>query len=152
MASKMITIAFLQGGIIPASVLNQAKDRHCDALDPVSVPEFYGKSLIQDRIAVPAEMPAAVTEKASRSAPRGAKHKDAQAPADPETLLRSSVLPALVEIAPGKTVQLGEIVAKAHENSGLSIEEWNALLDADRDARLAAVVDALKAAEAQQQA
>lgn len=160
MASKKMTIAFLQGGIIPAAILSLAKDRHCDALEPIEVPEFYGKSLIQDRIAIPADLPATVIEKpkassSSRSTgrPKGqAAHQlDDQADASADTLIGTNILPALIEIAPGKKIQLGEVVTKAHAKSGLSLEDWNALPEADRDAPLTAMVDELKAEASQQQ-
>lgn len=160
MASKKITIAFLQGGIIPAAILSLAKDRHCDALEPIEVPEFYGKSLIQDRIAIPAEPPAAVIEKPKTSPsgrstgrPKGqaAQQPDDQPDASADTLIGTNILPALIEIAPGKEVQLGEVVAKAHAKSNLSLEDWNALPEADRDALLTAMVDELKAEASQQQ-
>lgn len=61
-----------------------------------------------------------------------------------ETLLGSSVLPAMVDIAPGKSVQLGNVVARAHKASGLSVDEWNALTAEDREARLAETVEAWK--------
>lgn len=65
-----------------------------------------------------------------------------------ETLLGSSVLPSLVDIGLDAPVQLGEIVSAAHAESGLSIEAWNALPDADREQRLADAVEAMKAAVA----
>lgn len=61
-----------------------------------------------------------------------------------ETLLGSSVLPAMVEIGPGKTVQLGKVVVRAHKESGLDVDAWNGLPEADREARLAAIVEAMK--------
>ncbi len=65
-----------------------------------------------------------------------------------ETLLGSSVLPSLVDIGLDAPVQLGEIVSAAHAESGLSIEAWNALPDADREQRLADAVEAMRAAVA----
>lgn len=65
-----------------------------------------------------------------------------------ETLLGSSVLPANVEIGEKKSVQLGEIVAAAHKASGLTLADWNALPEADREAKLAETVEALKTEEA----
>lgn len=62
-----------------------------------------------------------------------------------ETLLGSSVLPSMVEIGPGKSVQLGNVVARAHKASGLSVDDWNALVAEDREARLAETVEAWKA-------
>ncbi|MGF6420044.1 hypothetical protein ABH900_003561 [Stenotrophomonas sp. AN71] len=70
-----------------------------------------------------------------------------------ETLLGSNVLPANIELAEGVSVQLGEVVRRAHEATGLSVAEWNALEDGDREAELAAVVRELQsAAEAEAEA
>ena len=160
MASKKITIAFLQGGIIPAAILSLEKDRHCNALEPVEVPEFYGKSLIQDRIAIPAEMTTDTSEKTKVSSTNRLSVKlknkvSPQANTEPDqsadTLIGTNILPALIEIAPGKEIQLGEVVTKAHAKSNLSLEDWNALPEADRDALLTAMVDELKAEASQQQ-
>lgn len=63
-----------------------------------------------------------------------------------ESLLGSNVLPATIELAEGVSVQLGEVVRRTHEASGLSVADWNALEDADREARLAATVLELQAA------
>jgi hypothetical protein len=60
-------------------------------------------------------------------------------------LLGSDVLPAEVEIAPGKTVQLGDVVNRAFIDSGLpSRKAWNALPMQDIEARLAATVVAMR--------
>lgn len=56
-------------------------------------------------------------------------------PKPPETLLGSNRLPAVIEIGPFK-VQLGIIVSSAHLASGLTLEEWNALDEEDREQRL----------------
>lgn len=70
-----------------------------------------------------------------------------------ETLLGSNVLPANIELADGVSVQLREVVRQAYEHSGLSIADWNALEDGDREAELAAVVRELQsAAEAEAEA
>lgn len=63
----------------------------------------------------------------------------ADAGATIETLLGSSVLPALIAIGDAE-VQLGEIVAAAHTKSGLSVEDWNALEDAARELLLEAEI------------
>lgn len=63
-----------------------------------------------------------------------------------QTLLGSSVLASLVDIGLEAPVQLGEIVMAAHAESGLTVEAWNALPDADREERLAQAVEAMKAA------
>ncbi|MBH1873560.1 hypothetical protein I5W30_04835 [Stenotrophomonas maltophilia] len=70
-----------------------------------------------------------------------------------ETLLGSNVLPANIELAEGVSVQLGEVMRQAFEHSGLSIADWNALDDGDREAELAAMVRELQsAAEAEAEA
>ncbi|MCO7469508.1 hypothetical protein NJG16_05495 [Stenotrophomonas maltophilia] len=68
-----------------------------------------------------------------------------KAPAE-DILVGSNVLPANIELAEGVTVQLGELVRLTHEASGLSVADWNALVDGDREARLAATVLELQAA------
>lgn len=62
-------------------------------------------------------------------------------------LYGSSILPALIEID-GKEVQLGTVVAAAHEASGMTAEDWNAMPEADREKLLADQVEAMKAAAA----
>ncbi|MCT7668190.1 hypothetical protein, partial [Shinella kummerowiae] len=64
-----------------------------------------------------------------------------------ETLNGSNTLPALIEIAPDRSVQLGEVVLEAFHVSGLTAEAWNALLEAERDSLLNAAIEALKASE-----
>lgn len=61
-----------------------------------------------------------------------------------ESLFGSSVLPAVVKITPVLEVQLGEIVQRAHEASGLSVQAWNALADNKRDLMLNATIDAMR--------
>lgn len=53
------------------------------------------------------------------------------APKLPESLLGSSVHAATYEIG-GKTVLLGDVVAAAYKESGLTVEEWNAASEDDR--------------------
>jgi len=62
-----------------------------------------------------------------------------------ESLNGSNVLPANIELAEGVSVQLGEVVRRTHEASGLTVADWNALDDGDREARLAATVLELQA-------
>ncbi|WLR90995.1 hypothetical protein [Shinella zoogloeoides] len=57
-----------------------------------------------------------------------------------ETLLGSSVLASSYEID-GKTVTLGELVGVAHQLSGATAAEWNALPDADREDLIRAELD-----------
>lgn len=67
------------------------------------------------------------------------------APPPPASLVGSNVLPSNVDLAEGVTLPLADVVRKAHEASGLSIADWNALDDSDREARLAATVLELQA-------
>tara|TARA_A100001391_G_scaffold50885_1_gene30954 strand:- start:32559 stop:33308 length:750 start_codon:yes stop_codon:yes gene_type:complete len=61
-----------------------------------------------------------------------------------KTLLGSNLLPSEIEIAENMLVQLGDVVARAYKDSGLDLEAWNALADADREERLAQAVEAMK--------
>lgn len=73
--------------------------------------------------------------------------KEGKAAAKVLVLLGSGVLPAMVNIAEGKDVQLGDVVAEAHKASGLSVEEWNELPESERDEKLNAAIEAMRAAE-----
>lgn len=70
--------------------------------------------------------------------------KTAEKLKDNETLNGSNTLPAKIEFGPDKSVQLGEIVAKAHQASGLSVDAWNALPEAERDELLNKMIDQLR--------
>lgn len=61
MSKKNIWISFPQGGIIPKEIVGKTEDLHVEAHKAVSVPERYGRHLIDDRFAVEAE-PAPVTK------------------------------------------------------------------------------------------
>lgn len=63
-------------------------------------------------------------------------------PGHEETLLGSSIAPSEVEIH-GRTVQLGEIVARAHADSGLTVAEWNELDDENRENLIAGAAQAI---------
>ena len=72
-----------------------------------------------------------------------------QAPATPkdmkpaDTLLGSDVLDSTLEIN-GEEISLGEVVTLAFEASGMTLEEWNAQDDADREAKLQEVVEGME--------
>lgn len=61
-------------------------------------------------------------------------------PSQKESLYGSSIQPATWAVD-GKTVQLGTIVAQAHQESGLTSEQWNALPQDEREDKIQAVVD-----------
>jgi hypothetical protein len=62
-----------------------------------------------------------------------------------EVLTGTDQLPGHVELADGITVTLGDIVRRAHINSGLDAEAWNALSQEDRDVAILAARDVLVA-------
>ncbi|MCT7668181.1 hypothetical protein [Shinella kummerowiae] len=74
--------------------------------------------------------------------------KQSPALGENETLNGSNTLPALIEIAPGNSVQLGEVVLAAFHLSGMTVEAWNALPEADRDGLLNGAIEGLKTAAA----
>lgn len=76
-----------------------------------------------------------------------AKQTTPQKLAENETLNGSNTLPALIEITPTLSVQLGEVVLAAFQLSGLTAEAWNALPEAERDVVLNAAIETLKAGE-----
>lgn len=68
-----------------------------------------------------------------------------------DMLLGSSTLPSLVDVGLEEPVQLGVVVARSHQDSGLSVKEWNALSEEDIESHLAATVEAMKAENSQEQ-
>lgn len=58
----------------------------------------------------------------------------------------SSVQPAEVDVGGGAPVALGDVVAAAHAASGVSVEDWNTMPDADREALIEAEVARLRKA------
>lgn len=70
---------------------------------------------------------------------------------DPENdgggLVGSSTAPSTYLLEGGNTVQLGQVVAEAHKRSGLSVADWNALDQEERDTRIQLVVDDLPLAK-----
>lgn len=91
----------------------------------------------------------AVTASAAPNADVGG---DAHAPhpepaASPEILLGGD-FPASFDIH-GKTYSLGDVVARAHVESSLSVADWNALPEDERDGKIEAELDRIDAAGAQ---
>lgn len=76
-----------------------------------------------------------------------AKREPLAAPRTPAEvpLYGSNYLPAVIEIAAGKTATLGDLVREAFKASGLFPDQWNALTEQDRDGRLHALIDAARA-------
>ncbi len=74
--------------------------------------------------------------------------RPAAKPAAPEILNGSNTLPALIEVAEGKSLQLGAVVVVSHQASGLTAEAWNALPETERDGHLNKTIENIKAAVA----
>lgn len=65
-------------------------------------------------------------------------------------LLGSDAQPSIIEI--GDTGwALGDIVALAHDDSGLSVDVWNALTQPEREARIAAAIEVMRSPPAADQ-
>ena len=62
---------------------------------------------------------------------------------EPAVLIGSNKQPAEFKLKDGTTLSLGDVVAKAHELSGLSVEDWNKLGDEELESRIEAVVNGL---------
>ena len=90
-----------------------------------------------------ARVPSRPTAAIAANSPAGACSPIATMPREhsPRT---TYVVPAEVEVGGPNPVQLGLIVASAHERSGFTVEDWNALTDEEREALLNAEVERLK--------
>ncbi|MCH8180258.1 MAG: hypothetical protein IIA02_10810 [Proteobacteria bacterium] len=86
--------------------------------------------------------PVASTAPAS-TAPATAALQDEQTQQPIATLLGSDVLGSIIDVG-GEPVQLGTVVAAAHQASGLSIEDWNGLVPQIRETLLANQVAAMR--------
>ncbi len=53
-----------------------------------------------------------------------------------DVLIGSSEFNATIDLIDNTQIQLGDLVAQTHASSGLSVADWNALEQADRDAKL----------------
>lgn len=63
---------------------------------------------------------------------------------DDMTLYGSSILNSHYTLPGGIEVQLGQIVGRAHEESGLSARDWNALEEGEREVRLMQTLVAMR--------
>ena len=59
---------------------------------------------------------------------------------EPQPLLGSDVLPSVIDVH-SEEVPLGDVVARAFEHSGLTVEQWNEQDDGAREAALRQAVD-----------
>lgn len=60
-----------------------------------------------------------------------------------EMLLGSTMLPPEITISDDITVSLSQVVSTAHSESGLTIKEWNALPDDEREAMLVKTINSM---------
>lgn len=108
------------------------------------VPEAY-----RDYGDVVAAQPSADEVARAEAAEKAQKDADERAEADrlaaesraSQTLLGSNVLDRVIDLTGNTTATLGEVVARAHTRSGLSVAEWNDLEPAEREAKLATEVE-----------
>lgn len=71
---------------------------------------------------------------------------EAAAPQDalPQALFGSDILPSTIELTPGTSVQLGDVVRHAFEASGLTVDEFNAQESSHREEQLQASIAAMR--------
>lgn len=120
--SKKISIAFPQGGIVPGSVLGKKEDQTCAAMEPVSVPEAYGRHLIGDRFAVEVTDGGKGKKKAEAGSGKGGKAGDSNPPQDsPE-----------ITAAKAAIVEAEQLVASS-EKDPAALAEAKAMLKAAQD-------------------
>ena len=120
--SKKISIAFPQGGIVPGAVLGKKDDQACGAMEPVSVPEAYGRHLIEDRFAV--EVTDAV--KAKKKTETGGSKSESAGVGKPH--------PETPEIAAAKAaISEAEQLVLSSEGDGPATAEAEAMLAAAQD-------------------
>lgn len=62
---------------------------------------------------------------------------------EPSILIGSNKQPAEFKLKDGTTLSLGDVVAKAHELSEMSVEDWNKLSEEELESRIEAVVNGL---------
>lgn len=66
---------------------------------------------------------------------------------DPDVLLGADGYPAVIDLGNGKTADIADVIADAHELSGLTTADWNALDPEVRAGLIDAVLDALNDSE-----
>lgn len=126
-----------------AHVCEVANEAHADRF--LSITEGYrlyrGKGTPADGNAA---NPAGAVPDANVGADAHAPHPMAAPAASPEILLGGD-FPASFDIH-GATYSLGDIVARAHTESGLSVADWNNLPEDERDGKIEAELDRIDAA------
>lgn len=103
---------------------------------------FFGPIAAATQVIVEGDHPRIV--EAYRRIGINVKAEDAAPGATPGILIGSDNYKSTYEIG-GETVQLGDLVEAAFDDSGLTVQEWNELAEADRDARIDAVLERARA-------
>jgi hypothetical protein len=68
-------------------------------------------------------------------------------PDDSQALKGSTVHPAVIDLGDGEKIELDDVIDAAYETSGLTTEEWNALTDEERHAKIDETLDAMAGGE-----
>lgn len=126
-----------------------------DAGNPANTADNAGASVAQskplstDTASGDAGNGGAAGESSADTTGKAAPVSDAKASGDATsaTLVGSSTQPASFTLADGTVLSLGDVVAKAQTSSGLSVDDWNAQLPADREAHIQLEVDTLELKE-----
>ena len=64
-------------------------------------------------------------------------------PDDSQALKGSTVHPAVIDLGDGQTIELDDVIDATYETSGLTTDEWNALTDEERHAKIDETLDAM---------
>lgn len=64
-------------------------------------------------------------------------------PDDSQALKGSTVHPAVIDLGNGETIELDDVIDAAYETSGMTTDEWNALSDEERHAKIDETLDAM---------
>lgn len=64
-------------------------------------------------------------------------------PDDSQALKGSTVHPAVIDLGDGQAIELDDVIDAAYETSGMTTEEWNALSDEERHAKIDETLDAM---------
>lgn len=68
-------------------------------------------------------------------------------PDDSQALKGSTVHPEVIDLGNGETIEIDDVIDAAYETSGLTTEEWNALSDEERHAKIDETLDAMVGGE-----
>lgn len=81
---------------------------------------------------------------AASLAPPAARPTTPAEPLVPELLIGTDAFGSMINFGGDRVASLGDVVAAAHRDSGLSVVEWNSLSQEERDERIGAKVDQVR--------